>query len=174
MSERIARRGGVHRRERGWRNAPRTTTTTSNRSCDLDGEPIEAEIDDRNSNAINNIGRRQQESYGASVQLGLQSAASAARMISRWASPTARADPISIPMWRSRSLLENRSTSRTGIFAAGVRHGREQRGDQRQRVLRGHVELSEASPSQLRGRYDDTRIRLADRSGGSPELNGRP
>ena len=40
---------------------------------DLDGEPIEAELDDSELNAINNIGRRKQESYGGSVQLGLQS-----------------------------------------------------------------------------------------------------
>ncbi len=40
---------------------------------DLDGEPIPAEVDDSELNAINNIGRREQEGYGGSAQLGLQS-----------------------------------------------------------------------------------------------------
>ena len=34
-----------------------------------DGEPIEAELDDEELDAINNLGRREQESYGASLQL---------------------------------------------------------------------------------------------------------
>lgn len=40
---------------------------------DLNGQPIPAELDDRELNAINNIGRRSQESYGASTQLDLHS-----------------------------------------------------------------------------------------------------
>ena len=40
---------------------------------DRDGELVPAELDDSELNAINNIGRREQESYGGSVQIALQS-----------------------------------------------------------------------------------------------------
>jgi iron complex outermembrane recepter protein len=69
-------------------------------------------------------------------------------------------------------LLDNRSTSRTGIFAAEFVTGVKSEVAIASVYFADTLELSEAAAVTLAGRYDNTRIRLADRSGGSPELNG--
>jgi outer membrane receptor protein involved in Fe transport len=71
------------------------------------------------------------------------------------------------------SLLENRATSRTGIFAE------EFLTDVRSEVITSSVyfadtlSVTDRVAFTLSGRYDDIRIQLADRTGESPELNGR-
>jgi iron complex outermembrane receptor protein len=139
---------------------------------DFDGNPIEAEIDDEELNAINNISRREQDVYGASVQLGLHSA-----MGSRTNDLT-----LGVGMSEGRisfdsnvevaQLLENRGTSRTGIFASEFITGVRSEVSVASLYFADTLSLTDAVALTVAGRYDNTRIRLADRTGGSPELNG--
>jgi outer membrane receptor protein involved in Fe transport len=140
---------------------------------DLQGQPIAAELDDAELDAINNIGRRRQESYGASAQLGLLSRVFGGEnhLTLGIAYTEGRASFDSI--LEVARLLENRATSRTGIFAE------EFVTDVRSEVTNASVyfadtlSVSERVAVTLSGRYDNTRIQLADRTGESPELNGR-
>lgn len=140
---------------------------------DLDGNPIEAELDDQELNAINNIGRRNQESYGASGQLALHSPLFGGEndLTLGIAYSEGRSSFDSIV--EVASLLENRATSRTGIFAE------EFITDVRSEVTTASVyfadtlSVTDHVALTLSGRYDSTRIELADRTGESPELNGR-
>jgi outer membrane receptor protein involved in Fe transport len=140
---------------------------------DLDGEPIEAEIDDEELDAINNMGRRRQESYGASAQLALRSTlfGGANNLTLGFAYNEGQSNFDS--MVEVARLLDNRATSRTGIFAE------EFITDVRSEVKTASVyfadtwSVSEAVAVTLSGRYDNTRIELLDRTGESPELNGR-
>lgn len=140
---------------------------------DLDGEPIEAEMDDEELNAINNIGRRRQESYGASGQLGLRSSLFGGENDLTLGIAYSEGRSSFDSMVEIARLLENRATSRTGIFAE------EFITDVRSEVTTASVyfadtlSVSERVAVTLSGRYDKTRIQLADRTGESPELNGR-
>jgi iron complex outermembrane recepter protein len=139
---------------------------------DLNGEPIDAEIDDRELDAINNIGRRQQEVYGASLQLGLHS------------SPQGRDNDLTLGAAYSEGrttfnsnveiaqLLDNRATSRTGLFAREFVTRVNSDVAVASAYFSNTLNLSDATALTLAGRYDNTRIRLADRSGQSPELDG--
>ncbi|HEY0939655.1 MAG TPA: TonB-dependent receptor [Steroidobacter sp.] len=142
-------------------------------ALDLNGQPIEAEMDGEELNAVNNIGRRKQESYGASGQLGLQSTlfGGANDLTLGFAYTEGRASFDS--MVEVAQLLANRATSRTGIFVE------EFITDVRSEVTNASVyfadtlSVSDQVAVTLSGRYDHTRIELADRTGESPELNGR-
>jgi iron complex outermembrane recepter protein len=139
---------------------------------DLNGEPIPAELDDEELNAINNIGRRRQESYGASAQLGLHSSALGGENDLTLGIAYSEGRASFDSMVEVARLLENRATSRTGIFAE------EFITDVRSEVINSSVyfadtlSVSESVAFTLSGRFDDIRIRLADRTGESPELNG--
>lgn len=140
---------------------------------DLNGQPIEAELDGEELNAVNNIGRRRQESYGASGQLGFRSMlfGGANDLTLGFAYTEGRASFDS--MVEVARLLANRATSRTGIFAEGLIT------DVRSDVTNASVyfadtlSVSDRVAVTLSGRYDHTRIELADRTGDDPELNGR-
>lgn len=84
---------------------------------DLGGQPIAAEIDGEELDAINNIGHRRQKSYGASAQLALHSTLFGGKndLTLGLAYGEGRANFDS--MVEVASLLSNRATSRTGIFA---------------------------------------------------------
>ncbi len=143
------------------------------RVFDRNGEPIAAEIDGEELDAINNISRRSQESYGASAQLGLHSPL------------LGRDNDLTLGLVYSEgrtsfgsvvevaSLLENRATSRTGIFAE------EFLTDVRSEVKNASVyfadtwAVSDRVALTLSGRYDNIRIRLLDHTGENPELNGK-
>ncbi|HEY8539645.1 MAG TPA: TonB-dependent receptor [Steroidobacteraceae bacterium] len=139
---------------------------------DLNGEPIEAEMDDEELNAINNIGERDQESYGASLQLELTS------------TPFGRDNNLTIGAAYSEGrisfnssvevarLLENRATSRTGIFAQEYATNMRGNIDVASLYFVDTLNLTDRLTFTFGGRYDNTRIRLEDRTGESPELNG--
>lgn len=139
---------------------------------DLNGNPVLAELDDGELDAVNNIGRRRQQSYGASAQLGLDSLVFGGRNHLTLGIAYSEGRATFDAMVEIARLLENRATSRTGIFAE------EFITDVRSEVINSSVyfadtlSLSERVAVTLSGRYDDTRIRLADRTGESPELNG--
>jgi outer membrane receptor protein involved in Fe transport len=139
---------------------------------DTNGEPIEAEIDDQELDAINNIGRREQESYGASTQLTLTSelGGNDNHLVAGVAYNEGRSSFNSIV--EVANLLDNRATSRTGIFAQEFATDVSSEVTNASIYFVDTVELSERVAVTLSGRYNDTRIRLADRSGETPELNG--
>jgi iron complex outermembrane recepter protein len=139
---------------------------------DLRGRPVEAERGDRELDAINNLGLRQQESYGASLQLALSS-----RLLGRGNDLTLGvAYDEGRVSFRSglevASLLDDRSTSRTGIFAAEFLTHMASVVTYASAYFADTLSLSERLAVTLSGRYDDARIRLSDRSGASPELDG--
>lgn len=139
---------------------------------DTNGEPIEAEIDDQELDAINNLGRRQQESYGASTQLTLMSqlGGNDNHLVAGVAYNEGRSSFNSIV--EVASLLENRATSRTGIFAQEFATDVSSEVSNASLYFVDTLKVSERVAVTLSGRYNDTRIRLADRSGETPELNG--
>ena len=137
-----------------------------------DGEPLEAELDDVELNAVNNIGRRAQEIYGASVQLGMRSGTNGRERIVTLGAAYTDSRTAYNSIVEVANLLEDRSTSRTGIFAENLRT------DMRSDLSTASVYFSatqgfsERVAVTLSGRYDSTRVRLRDRGGNSPELNG--
>ena len=108
---------------------------------DLDGEPVPAELDDSELNAINNIGRREQESYGGSVQIGLQS-----RLFGARKQPHARRrlqqrqDHVRFRSRGGQPAGESRDDENRHL-RAGVRDCRWQRADQRECLCARYVEL---------------------------------
>ncbi len=139
---------------------------------DLDGVPIPAELDDSELNAINNLGRREQESYGGSVQLGLQS-----RLFGRKNNLTvglaySNGETTFDSAVEVASLLENRATTRTGIFAQEFATAVGSELTSASIYVLDTLSVSESVAVTVSGRYDDTSVELADRSGNSPELNG--
>lgn len=140
---------------------------------DLAGNPIEAELDDEELNAINNIGRRSQESYGASAQLALHSDVLGGGNDLTIGVAFSEGRSSFNSMVEVASLLENRATSRTGIFAEEFITGVNSEVTTSSVYFADTLRVSESIAVTLSGRYDDTRIQLADLTGESPELDGR-
>jgi outer membrane receptor protein involved in Fe transport len=135
---------------------------------DLDGNTIEAEIDGEEQNAINNIGVREQEIYGVSLQFGLHSESNDLTLGIAYSEGKTEFDSnVEIAQ-----LLENRGTSRTGIFAAEFVTGVDSDISTASAYFADTFALSEKAAITLLGRYDITEIDLEDQTGESPELNG--
>jgi outer membrane receptor protein involved in Fe transport len=140
---------------------------------DPQGRTIDAELEGKELDAINNIGRRRQKSHGASLQLthdlllgeGL-------RNNFLFGSAYIHGNSGFDSVTEVAQLLDDRSTTRTGIYAD----------EQRTQVDSGvttwslyaadTVDFSKRLSLTVTGRYDQTTITLADRSGHSPELDG--
>ena len=139
---------------------------------DSNGGPIPAELDDSELNAINNVGRRKQESYGGSAQLSLESqllgSENDVTLGVAYSNGRTRFDSA----LEVASLLENRATTRTGIFAQefATAVGSEVRSASV--YFLDMLQLSDNVAATISGRYDDTRIELSDRSGANPQLDG--
>src|SRR5690606_25796437 len=86
---------------------------------DEDGEPIGAELDDEELNAINNIGRRRQKSHGTTLQLAHELELGNGRrndltLGAGWQRGKSAYDSVV----EVAQLTEDRGTTRPGIFAA--------------------------------------------------------
>ncbi|HEU5136770.1 MAG TPA: TonB-dependent receptor [Steroidobacteraceae bacterium] len=140
---------------------------------DPGGDPIGAELDGTELDAINNVGRRKQESVGASLQLALDADLGAGRgndfMLGMAFSDGATSFGSVVEV---ASLLENRGTSRTGILADEFRTQVDSELTTWSLYFVDTFDVTERLSLTASGRYDDTRVRLTDRSGQSPELNG--
>jgi iron complex outermembrane recepter protein len=140
---------------------------------DPQGDPIEAELDGNALDALNNIGRRRQESLGASLQLAFKTDLSADRRNDLTVGMAFSDGTTSFgSIVEVAHLLENRATSRTGILADEFRT---QVDSQLNTWSLYFVDTFDVTPRlslTASGRYDDTRVRLTDRSGQSPELDG--
>jgi iron complex outermembrane recepter protein len=140
---------------------------------DRDGEPVSASLDGEELNAINNRGRREQESYGGSAQLGLQSRLFGGENHLTLGVAHSNGKTRFDSALEVASLLENRATSRTGIFAPEFATAVASELASASAYVLDTLNLSDTVAVTVSGRYDDTRIELSDRSGESPELNGR-
>ena len=140
---------------------------------DSAGEPIPAELDGSELNAINNIGHRRQESYGGSAQLGLESDlfGMANNLTVGVAYSIGRSSFDSVV--EVASLLEDRATSRTGVFAQELATAIGSELTSASAYFLDTLSLSDRVAVTMSGRYDDTRVELADRSGKDPELDGK-
>jgi outer membrane receptor protein involved in Fe transport len=139
---------------------------------DQNGDPIEAQIDGGELNAVNNIGTRKQEIYGVSLQFGLHS------------SVGGRENDLTLGIAYSEGstefdsdvevaqLLEDRGTSRTGILAVDFVTGVDSDISTSSVYFADVLALSEKAAVTFLGRYDITQIELEDQTGASPELNG--
>ena len=141
---------------------------------DQNGDPIEAEMDGDELNAINNIGRRRQQNYGATLQLardfdlgnGRRNDLMLGAAIIRGASQFDSVVEVA-------QLDDDRSTTRTGIFAAEFLTDVDSEVTTWSVYVANTLDITPRLTLTLAGRYDDTRTTLEDRSGNSPELNGR-
>jgi outer membrane receptor protein involved in Fe transport len=140
---------------------------------DLEGQPIPAEVDDSELNAINNTGRREQESYGASLQIGLQSLLFGGQNTLTLGVAYSNGKTRFDSALEVASLLENRATTRTGIFAREFATAVGSDLTTASAYVLDTLSLSDSVAVTVSGRYDATRIELSDRSGQSPELNGK-
>lgn len=138
---------------------------------DLEGNPIQAELDDAELNAINNIGRRRQESYGASMQLSLHSEVAAGNDLTIGIAYSEGHSTFN-SMVEVASLLENRGTSRTGIFAEEFITDVKSEVNTASVYFADTLSVSDSVAVTLSGRYDNSRIEITDRTGETPELNG--
>ena len=140
---------------------------------DLEGQPIPAEVDGSELNAINNIGRREQESYGGSAQLSLQSRLFGAEnditLGVAYSNGKTRFDSA----LEVASLTENRATTRTGIFAQEFATAVGSDVRSASAYFLDTLKLTDNLAATVSGRYDDTRIQLSDRSGDNPQLDGK-
>jgi outer membrane receptor protein involved in Fe transport len=140
---------------------------------DLAGEPIPAELDDTELDAINNIGRREQEGYGGSAQLGLASTLFGGENTLTLGVAYSKGKTSFDSAVEAASLAENRATTRTGIFAQEFATAVTSDLSSASVYFVDNLALSESWGITISGRYDDTRIELSDRSGESPELDGK-
>jgi iron complex outermembrane recepter protein len=140
---------------------------------DPEGNPIEAELDGTELDAINNLGRRRQESVGASLQLVFDSDLGAGRRNDLTVGMAFSDGPTSFrSVVEVAQLLEDRGTTRTGIFADEFRTQVDSTLTTWSLYFVDTFDVTERISLTASGRYDDTRVRLADRSGQSPELDG--
>jgi iron complex outermembrane receptor protein len=139
---------------------------------DPNGSPIEAELDGEELNAVNNLGRREQEGYGASGQVILRSRLRGLDNELTLGTAYAKGETAFDASVEVALLLADRSTSRTGIFADEFRTNVDSSTESASVYFLNALHLSERAMLTLSARYDDTRIGLADRSGQTPELDG--
>ena len=138
------------------------------------GQPIDAQLDGQELNAVNNIGRRRQKSYGASAQLTHDMALGEERR-NNFLFGSAYIDGKSgfDSVTEVAQLRDDRSTSRTGIYADEYRTQVDSGVTTWSLYAADTLDLSKRVTLTVTGRYDQTTITLADRSGQSPELDGR-
>ena len=113
---------------------------------DSQGDPIDAELDGTELDAINNVGRRRQESWGASLQLAFKTDLGADRRNDLTVGMAASDGTTSFgSVVEVAHLLENRATSRTGIFADEFRTQVDSTLTTVEPVLRGYIRCDRAS-----------------------------
>jgi iron complex outermembrane recepter protein len=141
---------------------------------DARGNPLEAELDDAELDAINNIGRRKQRSYGTSAQLAHEADLGGGRRNNLTLGVSALGGRSSFDaVVEVAQLAEDRSTTRTGLFADEFRTNVDSAVTTWSLYAADTYDLSSRLSLTFAARYDNTLITLEDRSGQSPELNGR-
>ena len=140
---------------------------------DRNGQPIPAALDESELNAINNLGRRKQEIYGGSAQLGLQSRLFSADNNFTFGVAYSNGTTSFDSVVEVASLLANRATTRTGVFAQEFATAVASELTSASAYFLDTLNVSDGVAVTVSGRYDNTRVALADRSGANPELDGK-
>lgn len=133
------------------------------------GNPIDGDLE----SAINNISRREQEIHGASGQVTfLQDLFGKENQFIFGASYSSGTVTFDSQV-EAAELLADRGTSRTGIFVDGEGTAMSAGNRSFSVYLTDTINLTPELALTLSGRYNNTRIKLRDRSGDDPDLNGR-
>jgi len=140
---------------------------------DQNGNLIPTELDDQELDAINNIGSRKQKGYGLSGQLNFRADAFARKNAFTVGAAWSRGETDYAAVVEIAGLLEDRSTTRTGIFADEFRTTVDTSVDTASVYAVDTLTLTDRVALTLAGRYNDIRTELSDRSGIHPELDGR-
>jgi iron complex outermembrane recepter protein len=135
-----------------------------------DGEPLAAELDDEELDAINNVGGRKQKAYGASVQLAFDTTAGNSLIVGAY---FGRGETDFASVVEVASLQEDRSTSRTGIFAPGFATTVTSEVDTVSVYFSDTWSISDRTAITVSGRHDDTKVDLDDPTDANPLLDGR-
>jgi iron complex outermembrane recepter protein len=138
------------------------------------GNPIDSAADGEARNAINNIGRRSQRSHGASAQLTNELALGDSRRNNltlglAWLHGRSGFDSV----MEIAQLTDDRATTRTGILADEYRTAVDSTVRTWSLYAIDTLDVTRRLSLVFGWRYDNSRIALADRSGQSPELDGR-
>jgi iron complex outermembrane receptor protein len=141
---------------------------------DQDGNPIEAEVDGEELNAVNNLSSRDQKSYGASLQLGHELDLGNGRRNNlttgfAWQSGKAEFDSVV----EVAALTADRGTTRTGVFADEYGTDVDSKVSTWSLYVADTFDLTQRLSLTAAARYDHTRVTLEDQSGDLPELNGK-
>ncbi len=140
---------------------------------DQDGAPIQAQLDGTDLDAINNASRRNQHSYGGSLQLGHELDLGNGRSNTftvgvAWLQGKSRFESgVEVA-----SLTTDRGTTRTGILAEDYRTDVDSEVSTASLYVADTFDMTSRLALTAAARYDHTRLKLADRSGLTPELDG--
>jgi iron complex outermembrane recepter protein len=141
---------------------------------DEQGNPVDTLALFATLNAINNIGLRRQRSVGGSMQMTHERDLGADRKNSfMLGAALLRGKSKFDSVVEVAQLRADRSTTRTGWFADEYRTNVDSNVTTTSLYFADTFDLNPALALTLAGRWDNTRITLADRSEQSPELNGR-
>jgi outer membrane receptor protein involved in Fe transport len=140
---------------------------------DQHGDPIDAERDGDELDAINNRSRRNQRSGGGSLQLGHQldlgnGRSNTLTLGAAWQRGKAGFDSAV----EVASLTEDRGTTRPGIYAEEYRTDVDSHVTTWSLYAVDNFDLTSRLSLTTAARFDHSRIQLADQSGLTPELDG--
>ena len=140
---------------------------------DADGEPLPAGLGGEEFNAINNLSERNQDSVGASLQLARESAWRGALLNNFVAGLSfTRGDTAFDSDVELASLLGNRSTSRSGLQAWDLRTRLDSVNQTSSAWIADTVDVTPQLTFSFAARYDINEVKLEDRTGVNPELDG--
>jgi outer membrane receptor protein involved in Fe transport len=140
---------------------------------DAYGEPLPATLDDAELNAINNLSLRTQQATGASLQIARDTKWRDALRNSFVAGVSfSRGDTAFDSNVELASLREDRSTTRSGLFAWDLRTRLDSINQISSAWIADTLDLTAQLSLSLAARYDMNRVTLEDRTGVNPELDG--
>lgn len=140
---------------------------------DASGEPLPSEIDGDELDAINNLSVRTQDSAGASLQI-LRETQWRGSLLNNFVAGASftRGDTSFDSDVELGSLLEDRSTSRTGLFAWDLRTRLDSENQSVSAWIADTLDVTTQFTLSFAARYDINQVTLEDRSGINPELDG--
>ncbi len=140
---------------------------------DENGDPLPAELDGQELNAINNLSGRDQDSVGASVQIARESEWRGTLLNNFVAGLSfTRGDTAFDSDVELASLLEDRSTSRSDLLAWELRTRLDTVNQTASAWIADTIDVTSQLTFSFAARYDINEVKLEDRTGMNPELDG--
>ena len=140
---------------------------------DANGEPLPTTFDGAELDAINNLAVRNQGSAGASLQITRETQWRGALLNNLVAGASfTRGDTAFDADVELGSLLEDRSTSRSGLFAWDLRTRLDSVNQTSSAWMADTLDVTAQLTFTVAARYHVNRVTLEDRSGMNPELDG--